>query len=665
MTARRLMRRAVVLLAVASGGVFAAFAGGATGERAEPHAQTLLDPYTATQQTLLPFGERSHWLQPWRGYLATVPAKNLLHGLGIVFNPPPSRADTVAKQIVAAGIHLARLEISWCKVSYADPPHLTDLGTVRRLLMALKKHHVRPLILLNGNHGCPGPLRHVTLRLAAPAHAGDREIVLDARSADEVVPGRTGLDATGQYKAAAFLITKVAGNRATLARPLPADMATGPHHGSTLRYEPFTKPGDASFEATMLGWTRYVGLVTSTVKSLLGTDQFDVEVWNELSFGSDFLDADTYYVPGVGADQRATEEQLLRRTIAYVRDPSHGLPHVRIGDGFSNERPWEAGSNVPSGLNAIDKHPYPPRRTFPAEAVFNRVRPVDALGQPEGTQDSAGRWHDAFIPSYTAFFPEYFLSGIQTETVIRDLSPITNEIYGTEHGRSTHPPGAPPPVVWLTEAGMDPEDVPRSVLPRFHAKGALRWATAWIGKGAARVYFYAASSPGWGLVDPGSRDGGPTLAALGRLTKAMAEGSAPVTQRRSIGLEAVSDTHDHVQFEGDGTPGHPALYDRDVLGFFPFQSSNRRVVIALYVMTRDLMHAYRPGLAASDPRRYDLPPEWFRLSIRGTSGLGGKIAVDDPLTGQAGAFKVVSRNGDRLVVDVALTDSPRLLVLSS
>ena len=102
-----------------------------------------------------------------------------------------------------------------------------------------------------------------------------------------------------------------------------------------------------------------------------------------------------------------------------------------------------------------------------------------------------------------------------------------------------------------------------------------------------------------------------------------------------------------------------------MLGFFPFQSSNGRVVVALYVMSRDLTHVYRPDLPKSNPDRYDMPPEWFRITIGGTTGLGAQVSATDPLTGGSTGVKVVSRTSDQLVLDVAVTDSPRLLALGS
>jgi len=68
------------------------------------------------------------------------------------------------------------------------------------------------------------------------------------------------------------------------------------------------------------------------------------------------------------------------------------------------------------------------------------------------------------------------------------------------------------------------------------------------------------------------------------------------------------------------------------------------------VMTRDLLH--------------DLPPTTFRLTIAGVSGLNRGVRLSDPLTGRSVDVHVASRRGSRLVVDLPLTDSPRLLVLS-
>jgi hypothetical protein len=655
------MRAAVVAGSAAA--LLALLVAGAGGAGTRP--ATLVGPIRPSQQTLLPFGERSHWLQPWRGYLETVPARRLVDGLGMVFNPEPGEADLVARELAAAGFHRARLEISWCRVSDTPHEHLTGLASIDGTLRLLQRNHLRPLILLNGNEGCPGPLRRLRVHVAQAAPAGARQLTLDGASAARVVPGRTGLDSTTGYKAAAYLFTGVSGDTVTLSRPLDHPLAAGDYDASTLRYLPFSRPGDASFEETMQGWLRYVGLVTHAAAAVLGPRGFDVEVWNEINFASDFLDLDTYYDPAPAPDASvATERAILDRTVRFIRDPRNGVPHIGIGNGFANTRPWDAGSTSPRGLTAIDKHPYPPRRVFPRDAVFNGVRPVDALGRPDGTRDADGRWHDAFVPRYTAFFPEYFLTGIQTETAIRDLSPITSSVYGTPHGRRTHPPGAAPPTVWVTEAGMDPAGIPNALLPRLHAKAALRFATAWIGKGASSVFLYAVASPGWGVVAPDAPGGGLTLRAVGRLTRTLQDGAAPIRRHRSLSLLAVGARDDREQFAGDGTAAHPPLHNRDVVAFFPFQVSDGRVVVSTYVMTRDLMHSYHPKLSASDPRRYDMPPERFRLRIGGARGLR-HVSLSDPLSGRSVPVHVLARRGGSLEVAVPLTDSPRLLVLST
>jgi hypothetical protein len=617
------------------------------------------------QQTVLDFGLRSHWLQPWRGYVDTPPATKVRDGLGINFNVEPSQADSVAAMLATAGFRRARYEISWCNVSYDSPARLTNEASLNTVLGALVKYKLRPLVLLNGNQGCPGPLRHLQVRVAAPAAVGARTLQLDTTSAQQVVPGRTGLDATTQYKAAAILFTAVSGTTVTLSKPLDRNLATGATvAASTLKYRPFGQVGTAASEQTMAGWLEYVGLVTRKVRSLLGSEAFDVEVWNELSFGSDFLNLNTYYSPAAEAvSQSATQKTLLQRTVDYLRNPANGVASVGIGDGFTNEQPFDSGATVPAGVTALDKHPYRGPITFPGSAAYSGVKPLDALGRVDGWQDAQGRWHDNFVPSYVAYFPEYFLTGIQTETTVRDLSPMTTSVYGTPHGRYTHPVGGAAPTVWITEAALNPARVPAAVLPRFQAKEALRYTTAWLNKGAGAVYFYAASSPGWGMVNPTASGGGAALTALGRLTKTLANGAAAISQPRSLNLLSVADSHNHAQFTGDGTAAHPMLYDRDVLGFFPYQVSNSRVAVGLYVMTRDLLSPWRPALGTADPARYDLPPERFRLSITGIAGLGTAVSATDPLTGESVPVTVLSRDTNTIVVDVPLTDSPRVLVL--
>jgi hypothetical protein len=123
----------------------------------------------------------------------------------------------------------------------------------------------------------------------------------------------------------------------------------------------------------------------------------------------------------------------------------------------------------------------------------------------------------------------------------------------------------------------------------------------------------------------------------------------------------VADTGNHVQFAGDGTAAHPPLYDRDVVAVLPFQLSDHAFAIPAYVMTRDLAHLYDPAAPATDVTRWDLPPETFRLTLAGLDP-NVRLSAQDPLTGQAVPVTVVARAAGQVTVELALTDSPRVIL---
>jgi hypothetical protein len=637
----------------------------------------LIRPIDPSQQTAVAFGERSHWLQPWRAYLDTMPAIRLQEAIGINFNVAPEEAASTAQLLTRSGFRKARVEVGWGEIDYEDPSRLDNPSRMEALLDALRDNGIRPLILLNANHIRPTPARDVSLRLIEAAPRGARSVRLDLASAGEVVPGLTGID-DPDGKAADVILTGVSSDgTAGLSKPLPRDLAAGVHEATTLLYAPFGPPRLAdgtpnpAFEQTLQGWLEYVGAVTREARRVLGSQDFDVEVWNEVSFGSDFLYQDRYYDPPRELGQGEVESEILERTVAYLRDPANGVEDVGIGDGFANQTPFAAGSTSPPGLTAIDKHPYYPARRFPQDAEFNSIVPLDANGRPSSTeQRQPGRepiHRDRFVPEYISFFPERALSAIGTETLIRDLSPITTEIHGTLHGRHTAPPAGTPPTVWITETGLDPSSAPAPLGPedveRLHAKAALRYYTAFVNKGVSAVYLFAVKGGNMALVHPEQPGGGETLRAVRRLTSELT-GANELKRTRSLSLLEVSDDHGNKQFEGDGSSAHPPLYDRDVVGFFPFQLGDGEYVAATYVMTRNLAKLYDEG-GAGDRTRYDLPPERFRLRIGGLDGRKAKVSGTDPLTGRGVVVDVEERTRDGLTVALPLTDWPRLLRLST
>ena len=348
---------------------------------------TLNNPVDPSQLTQMPFGYSSQYLQPWRDALVTRPATQFLNSIGINFNVRPNQTEDTARLLHDSGVRRARVEFSWTGMSYADPSKIANPTWWAYYIQAMRDNGLRPLILLNANSGLPGPYKQLNLTLLAPAQAGARSVVLDAASAAQVVPGLTGFNANGD--AAGVLITSVdAAGLATLSRPLPTNLSAGsPVPATTLRYAPFAPPylSDGSpnprFQQTLTGWLTYVKSVCAFVRQVYGSDNFDVEVWNELSFGSDFLNEANYYnpVPDPGSTGNVNAA-ILQATVQMLHDPANGLADVKVGDGFSNETPFASGTTVPAGTNAIDHHPYPPDLTFPERSPGRRHQAAGRTG---------------------------------------------------------------------------------------------------------------------------------------------------------------------------------------------------------------------------------------------------------------------------------------------
>jgi hypothetical protein len=656
-----MLRAAVLLVAILVAAPIAVLQARDTGASAVDRPVAVVrEPIDPRQQTRVEFGERSHWLQPWRAYLDTVPATRLAQAVGINFNVAPESARKSAGLLARAGFRRARIEVGWSSFSFEHPDRLNKPAALRTLLLALQREHIRPLILLNANDLEPCPTHRFDAHVVEPAARGARALRVDRPTASAIVPGRSGLTLPADGKAAGILFTSVSPDgMVTLSKPLPADLPAGIHPATTLLFAPFTRPRLADgrpnphFERTLAGWLRYVDAVVGTARRILGSTQFDLEIWNELSFGSDFLDLDNYHDPKVDTGTGDTLDAILRRTVAWLRRPGRRLASVGIGDGFASQRPWDSGARTPVGLTAIDKHPYPSPHRFPDDAVFGDVQPLDAEGRPDGTREG-DRWLDRFVPRYTAFLPEYALTAIQTETLVRDLSPLTTKIYGVPHGRFTHPRGGRPPQVWITESNLDPgaalggdnSGALTHVERHLQAKSALRALVAYVNKGVHAFFFYAARDRRLGLIDPRDPGGGETIAAIRRLVRAF-DGAQRLRHVQPLSLLRIGDFSNGVQFTGDGTPAHPPLYDRDVLAFLPFQVTPRRYVVAAYVMTRDITRRYRP-------RR-------FRLTIGGLDRCDMRVSLSDPLLVRRQHVRVVACSRRAVTVDVPLSDSPRLL----
>jgi hypothetical protein len=661
-------------------------------------------PVTVTNYTdpanALTWGQKSHWKQPWRSYMDTVPATTFRNAIGINFNVKAAWAETTATLLKDSGFTRARVEVSWRAIDYDHPNEMTenDHQDLVAKLTALKKNGLRPLIVLNSNHGQPCPIKHDTIQLMAPARPGDTAIHVNPLEAGKIALGRTGVMSGGV--AAQYLFTSVSPEGTVhLSAPLgstrPAtgagvsELPAGPLEIETLRYEPFHWPrhadgsADPGFESTIAGWLNYTQVVTREVESILGSEDFDVEIWNELSFGSRFLEVNNYYEPNLEESDVRNADEILSRSVAYIRDRASGVPNIGIGDGFANQTPWPSAANTPVGLTAIDKHPYPKIRSYPADAQVGGNRPLDGLGEPAGEEFWNGgwrEWREVFTPTYEAFFPEYFLAGIQTETLIHDLAPTMSKVSAVEHGRFVHAPGGEPATEWITELNMNPASGPapagsmtQADIRHVETKEVLRSLVAFVNKGVTAVHFFAVRSGNLSLVDPaffaalhgsvpaypGDAAGGETMAAVRRLAESMG-GAESLAAPRSLSLDALTDFSSNVQFAGNGTSAYPPLYNRDVFAFLPFQVTARRFAIPVYVMTRNMAEEYG---GASGPARFDLPEEPYRLEIGGVNGERASVSATDPITGEITPAEIVAQTDHDVTVEMGVTDSPRVLTI--
>jgi len=653
----------------------------------------VLEPYAQPRQQLdLAFGHRSYWHQPWRAYVDTWPATRLIEGTGVNFHVPADLADAVAQHLARNGFRHVRIEIGWGSFNYDDPTNLNNRAQFEAVVGACKKHGLRPLLLLNAHHGYPCPLKSIHVRVAEPAAQGATQVRLE--NAADVVPGYTGFNGFGEYWAARVIITALdkQTGAAQLSRPLPGPLAAGDQELYVLKYQPFGrltlpdgKPNPAGVE-TLEGWGTYVKALTTAAKQVLGTEGaadagFDLEVWNELTFGSNFLSINNYYEPKKFEGFQWVIGDMVARTVQYVNDPANGLPGVHVGDGFNNQWPWGSGSGAPAGLHAINKHPYTGFRQFPeadnGEGAY-RLQPLNALGQPDGTV-AAGNY---FKPTFSLLMPEYCLCAYQTEHIIRDLSPYTTDIYGTRHGRFTHPQGGAPVTMWITETGIAPNERDKDVSAEaaLHIKGktTLRYLTSYIGKGCEFLTLFGAiEGDKWlGLVADRFVEAvkaakgaypaddaaltSPAMYATRNLVRAMT-GAQPIRYTRALELARIEEPEERLVFAGDGRPEHPSVHNRDIFAFLPFQVDDRTFAIPYYVMTRDVMQAWRPELPAQDLARYDMPPEQFILDISNVRGAGAKVSAYDPLHDTPVPVEVLGGTGSTLRVRVTAADYPYVL----
>lgn len=604
-------------------------------------------------QTDILFGLHSHWIQPWRGYLETVPASQFLNGVGVVLKS--ANPDLVCQMLSRHGVKITRIEIGWGNVSYTQGS-ITNPQAIAAL-QACAKWGLRPIILLNANHGLPCPTNLFNAVAAKAAAAGSTTLTLvDAAG---IVAGKTGLSNVTAYIAAQILVTAVKGTTVTLSMPLPKAILAGQTLPmATLKYRPFSVPGSEDYKETLAGWKSYVLTVGGLASQYLGAGNFDLEVWNELTFGSNFLDINDYYKPALATyDEDAIRPVLVQATVDVATANPSVFNRVEISDGFANTLPWPASSTEPARVTGLSKHCYPPNLTFPAQEKKGGI--VNALLVQESIV--------TFVPTYVSYFPEYAGTAIQTETYIRDISPISSDIQGVMHGRNTRPGN--PCLGWITECGYDPfysSVTDPATAMALKAKSTARYFCFFLNKGCKKVTVFSTGGGDarLGIVQDNflnycltntvypTNDApytSPALSITGRIVQQMRLNASALETTRQLGVFTVTGLNTKFQFHGDETAAHPDLYDSDLLAILPFQSNPHRFVIPYYVMTRKLVPA--------------LTPEPFVITLSGLNPATTRVQCYDPMTDTYYPSSTHA-HGQTVAISVNAADYPYLLIVT-
>nr|MDQ2732396.1 hypothetical protein [Armatimonadota bacterium] len=538
-----------------------------------------------------------------------------------------------------------------------------------------------------------------------------------------------------EYIAADPLITSVdADGTAHLSAPLPIEIKTGPFRLQELKYQPFQgaklKDGTVtSAPDTFNGWIKYAAAVGREVRHALGTEGqpdagFDVEVWNEQTFGSNFLDINHYYSPPLqfaqpfvyskdrpmkatyrpGATLHFEQKDayaILPMTIDYFNDPANGFPGVNVFSGFANQWPWDNGTGLWDGQAGFSRHYYTGGWTdcSPDTPLGNKgIGTIDALGNFDGKKDNKD-WHTiipgtAFVPTFRSGFPEFLHSGFKTESLSRDVIPDSRLSDFAGHGRYTNNGDFRPAQVWETEVNYyrrpffdqvikdtgAKQDDPRLLALDEHMAGKmlLRQYLFHNHKGLYRIEVFAlAADPfSFGMFPPAfyaaldkSND---VLTDAVRATippefrgmawmKKVFDGGEPLAAPRPLEVKDLVEYKPRLVFAGDGTPAHPDVWNRDWFAVLPYQLTASRFVIPYYVVTLDVSHAWRKALDRLDPARYDMPDQDFDVTLGNVAGKGAVVSAYDPLSNTAVPVQVISSTGSTLTVRLKAVDYPRIL----
>lgn len=606
-------------------------------------AEHSVTPYVDPTQLDCPFPKHSFYKQPWRGFLETRRGYDFVRGIGINYNVP-SNDDLAVRLLAESGFKCFRIEIGWSSVDW-DEQRLNNEARWHHVLELCKRYGIRPVLLLNANHGVPCPAKFFTSKLAVDAAKGSRTVRFVNTTG--IVPGYSGINQLTQYWAAEALITAVdeKTGECTLSKPLPKDLKRDEAVPmATLKYLPLYPVGTPQYEETAAGWVRYAKLVTRLARDV-GIDLFDVEIWNELSFGSNFTEAQHYFEPSPFKNvpdflhKGGTCWELARRTAEAVKA---GNPRIQCIWGFSNTTFYHCPiGELPPGIDGQSYHPYgtgprrlPEQETHKDHPDFNLegYTPKIEIKMPEG-------WAHEFI---------------QTECIMRLLNP---------EARKIHPPGTDHFHHYMTEHGVAPVECGiTDAAQSYHLKTLcmLRSFCLWLNKGVDQLDYFAAyeeKPEGFGILPTDFLKLSPDakfddvatepMRALRNLLRTF-DGAEPIETTTGMNIHVQELGEPLKIFDGDGTAAHPPLWQRDAVAVLPWQLTKAKFVIAAYLMTYD---ATKP--VGERP---------YVITLGGLGGSHPAVNYLDPTSKTKLGFESTADNIG-VIIRLNLSDMPRLILV--
>ncbi len=568
-----------------------------------------VSPYIDADQANCPWPKMSHYKQPWRAYLETRSGHDFLNGIGVNLHIPADTEEVAVRLLAETGFKSFRIEIGWGEMNW-DETALNSEERFRRRLALCAKYGIRPTLLINAHQGVPCPVRFFKRRLQVNASAGATTVRLD--SVKDLVVGHSGLSGLSDYWAAEALVTAIdpEKNEITLSKPLPKALPVGEVSMATLKYAPLYPAGSPEFEETAAGWVRHVVHVCG-LASEAGLRDFDVEIWNELTFGTHFLNINDYYdvkspkAPVAQPDflrKNGRCWELAKRTVDAIKQK---YPKTRVIWGFSNTTFFHCPiTELPPGVDGQSYHPY-------GTGTREITGRLDRRDQPS---------LEGFVPVYTLRQPEGWApTFVQTECLIRHLK--------ADLRRETVPPGVTRFHHYMTEHGVLPPECGVSDDAgawRLKALCATRSFALWLNKGIDVLHYFDAyeeTASSFGVLPVNLKQlpreavfkdvATPPMKAIHNLVHAF-EGSVPLKKTDPLQVEVTALGPQTKVFEGDAS--HPPLWHREVLAVLPFQVNADKHAVIVYVMTRDVTRPFGPhkfrfkfqGVKAEEVRAVDV-----------------------------------------------------------